>query len=123
MRLFDRKNSSKKKTKCASISQSVSIKNDSVTRKCVTPGEPGKYLIKLEVTDCDDLKGIRTTQYWTKVWKKVIFLVDDEKDPTYIAINNIWGNQSKRILKINDSKVTEFEDDEEKDSRKRTRYR
>lgn len=81
-RLFDRKNSSKKKTKSLTISQLVTIKNDSVTRECITTGETGKYLIKIEVTDCEEIKGVKPSQFWTKVWKKTVFLVDDEKDPS-----------------------------------------
>lgn len=120
--LFSKKCNSKKRAKKLAISQQVLVKNDSVTRKCITPGETGKYLIKIEITDCEDLKGVKPTQYWTKIWKKAVFLVNNDKDQSYTAVNNVWANESKRILQIKECKVTEFEEDEDKDVRKRGRF-
>lgn len=122
-RLLGKKFGSKKKNAKLSISQQVSVKNENVTRKCTTPGESGQFLIKIEISDCNDLKGLKPTQYWTKIWKKAVFLVDSDKSPSYVSVNNVWANESKRILQLKDSKVTEFEDDEDKDSnRKRARF-
>lgn len=121
-RLFGKKCSSKNKSKKLAISQQVTTKNDEVTRKCITPGETGKYLMKIEITDCDDLKGIKPAQYWTKVWKKAVFLVGDDKDPAFIALNNVWMNQAKRLLQMKDVKVTEIEEHDDSDTRKRARF-
>lgn len=123
LRLFGKKcGSFKSKSKKLVFSQQVTTRTDEIMRKCTTPGESGKYLMKIEITDCDDLKGTKPAQYWTKVWKKAVFLVDDDKDPAFTAMNGVWMSQAKRILKMKDVKVTEIEENDETDARKRARF-
>lgn len=103
------------------ISQQVAIRNEETLRRCTTPGEEGRYLLKIEITDCEDLKGITQDRYWTKISKKVVFLVKDDNDPAFEKLNEIFTEQAKRILKIKDTKMTEHDDSEDK-PRKRARF-
>lgn len=107
----------KKKSKEVVISQQFSLRDEQVLRKYATPGETGKLMVKIEITDCDDLKGVGVTQYWTKVWKKAVFLLDGEDDPAFKTIDNILLDQLKNISEIKDVKMTEY-DDEGSSSRK-----
>lgn len=45
-------------------------------RKLSTPGEEGRYMIKIELTDTKDLKKVKPNQYWTQVSAKAVFLAE-----------------------------------------------
>lgn len=116
--------SKKGKTNAAAvINQTITFRSDDMLRKCVTPGEIGKYLIKIEITDCKDLKGVPLNRHWTKVGKKAVFLVQNEEDAAYKSVNQIWSEQAKRIINIKDVKKIEYDDDDDDDDKKTSRKR
>lgn len=97
-KIFNSIKSSKEKGKI--FSQSISILSNDTQKLLSTPGESGTYLIKIEMTDTRDLKGVPETERWKKVQKKTIFLTDSSKDGELKTINNIFKNVGKRIASV-----------------------
>lgn len=58
------------------IKQIFQTQRKGLRRKLSTPGEEGRFMVKIEVTDTKDLKKCSSSQYWTKVSTKTIFLTE-----------------------------------------------
>lgn len=58
------------------IRQSFQTQKKRLRRKLTTPGEEGRYMVKIELTDTKDLKKCKLNQYWTKVSTKAVFLTE-----------------------------------------------
>lgn len=56
------------------IKQVFQTQKKRLRRRLTTPGEEGRYMVKIELTDTKDLKNCSQNQYWTKVSAKAIFL-------------------------------------------------
>lgn len=102
--------SKKRKNKEVVISQQFSLRDEDTIKKYSTPGEKGKFLVKIEVTDCDDLRGVGANQYWTKVWKKAVFLLNSEENQAFKILDKLLLEQLKKISEIKDVQMFEFDD-------------
>lgn len=60
------------------IKQIFQTQKNRLRRKLTTPGEEGRYMVKVEVTDTKDLRRCNPNQYWTKVSTKAIFLTESK---------------------------------------------
>lgn len=85
------------------IQQFLTVSTDDEKRKIETSGEEGEYLIKIEVTDTRDLRGVDTGVYWKRVSKKAYFLLAPKKSD---ADQELYGNMmsflqdvAKKLLK------------------------
>jgi hypothetical protein len=78
------------------IKQMFQTQNKKVKRKLTTPGEEGRYMIKIELTDTKDLKKCKMNQYWQKVNTKAVFLAEP-KSELYKKINNMLFSVGQKI--------------------------
>lgn len=70
------------------IKQIFQTQKKLLKKKLTTPGEEGRYMIKIELTDTNDLKNCSCSQYWTKVSAKAIFLTE-KKSPMLKQVNKL----------------------------------
>lgn len=92
-----KKNTSKKPIAIKQLFQSQ--RNDTIN-KLTTPGENGRYMVKIEVTDVKDLKDCESSKtYWTKVAKKIVFLLDSN-DSTLKTVEDVIYEKGKQISKV-----------------------
>ena len=83
--------------------QYISFKKDDSTKTLTTPGEKGRYLIKIDITDVNDLKGINKKDRWTKAAYRSQFLLQS-KDSTYMQLHKIVLSKSRELAKIKNIK-------------------
>jgi len=79
--------------------QLFQTQNEKVRRKLVTPGEEGRFMVKIELTDTKDLKKLKPSQYWQKVKTKAVFLADP-KCELYQNIKNVLLNVGEKVKSI-----------------------
>lgn len=104
-KIFDSiKTNDKQDKKQKKISQVISIVSNDNQKLLSTPGEWGSHLIKIEVTNTCDLKGIPKDEYWKKVSQKAVFLVKSSNDENYRKIIKILQSVAKHIASINNVK-------------------
>lgn len=89
--------SEKKKDKKKKIAQSLIIAANDKQKILTTPGEWGSHLIKIEVTDTRDLKGVPKSDRWKKISQKAIFFVKSSEDNNFKELNKILQNVGKNI--------------------------
>lgn len=87
----------KKKDKKKKIAQSFTIVANDKQRILTTPGEWGSHLIKIEVTDTRDLKGVPKNDRWKKISQKAIFFVKSHEENNFKELNKILQNVGKNI--------------------------
>ena len=73
-----------------------------------TPGEKGRYLIKIEISDTKDLKGVNKNDWWLKAAYRTQFLVNSEKDSIYTQLHKIVLSKAKDLSKIKNVKKQTF---------------
>lgn len=82
------------------IKQIFQTQKNNMRRKFTTPGEQGRYMVKIELTDVKDLKKCESYKsYWTKVSKKIIFLLNAE-DETFKKVEDIIFEKGKEISRM-----------------------
>jgi len=102
--IFKISEESSKKT-VPKIKQIFQTRNKKQVKKITSPGEVGRYMIKIEMTDCWDLKGCNSSKtYWTKIARKAVFLTDI-KDPILKSVESILLNVGKGISNIPETEV------------------
>lgn len=92
-RLFKVKSNKKSPIK---IKQVFQTQKKRLRRKLTTPGEEGRYMIKIELTDTKDLRKCQLNQFWTKVSAKAVFLTEP-KSKVYKQIRDIMYDVGQEI--------------------------
>lgn len=99
-KIFKKNTKKQRKTKSVVIKQLFQYRKPKSIQKIITPGEEGKYLIKIELTDTKDLKECSDpTSYWQKISKKAYFLTE-KKNPKYKATNDLLKTVAKELSEI-----------------------
>lgn len=88
--------------------QSVLFNSHGDKKMLTTPGEKGAYLIKIEITDTKDLKGVEKNDRWQKAAYKAVFLLQSNKDPNYNTLYKMILNKSRELTKIKNVKKRSF---------------
>lgn len=112
MALFSESFKEKKKTVFRGIKQQFSLFQNQSTQKLITPVQNGQYLVKVEITDTDDLKGVRYDERWTKVWKRTTFMVNKE-DELYKKVDKVLIDALKKIVNHDGVEGVVIEDEED----------
>lgn len=93
------KNNKHGKSSSPVIKQVFQTVKHNTRKKMVTPGERARFMIKIELTDCKDLKKCKSPKsYWTQVSKKSVFLLES-KDEMLKKIDEIMLAVGQRISK------------------------
>lgn len=100
--IFSNIKSQSKKNKKLIFEQVVTLNSNGKKRTLKTPGEKGAFLIKIEITDTKDLKGVNNSDRWMKAAYRAIFLVDSKKNPDYISTRKVVLNTLKNLSKHKD---------------------
>lgn len=104
-KIFDSiKTEDKKKDRKKKISQIISIVSNDNQKILTTPGEWGSHLIKIEITDTRDLKGVPKDEHWKKVGQKAVFLIKTSEDENYKKIIKILQSVGKNIASTSNVK-------------------
>lgn len=88
---------SKKKKEKKAISQIIQIVSNDKQKLLTTPGEWGSHLVKIEVTDTRDLKGIPKNDRWKKICQKAVFLIKSSEDDNFKILNKILHEAGKNL--------------------------
>lgn len=112
MALFSENFNVKKGASFKGIKQQFSLLQNNCTKKFITPVENGQYMVKIEVTDTDDLKGVSFNERWTKVWKRTTFMVDKEEE-LYKKVDKVLIEAAKKIVNHDDVERVVIEDEED----------
>lgn len=99
-RAFSTVFSSKKSKQHNKFEQSFHLLVNDEKQWIKTPGEEGRYLVEIKITDTKDIKKVPTDEWWKKVHKKAVFLASSSQDTLYIDTNKILKNAFDRINKI-----------------------
>lgn len=97
-----------KEKKENTFQQSVMFQSNETRKTITTPGEKGGYLIKIEITDTKDLKGVNKSEWWTKAAYKSTFLINSSKDPRLIQLQKIILNVAKELATVKNVKKQKF---------------
>lgn len=98
--VFSPKKKSNIKTNNTKFEQSFHLLTNDEKKWIKTPGEEGRYLIEIKITDTKDIKKVPTDEWWKKVGKKAVFLTSSSQDPLYIESNKILKEAINKINKI-----------------------
>lgn len=88
--------------------QTLMFQSNGTRKMLTTPGEKGRYLMKIEITDTRDLRGVPKNDWWQKAAYRTQFLVDSDKNPIYTQLHKIVLNKAKDFTKIKNLKKTKF---------------
>lgn len=112
MTLFSKNFNEKQISSFRGIKQQFSLFQNQCTKKFITPVENGQFMVKIEVTDAADLKGVRFDDRWTKVWKRTTFMVDKD-DELYKKVDKVLIEAAKKIVNHDDVERVVIEDEED----------
>ena len=107
-KIFTSVRKSKSERKSSLFEQFVMFQSNGTRKTLKTPGETGRYLLKIEIIDTKDLKGIEVKDRWTKAAYRTTFLVGSEKDPKYIQLYKMVLNVAKHLSTIQNVKKNKF---------------
>lgn len=82
------------------IPQIFALKDNDCHKVFTTPGETGDYLVKIEVTNTEEIASINVVDRWRLVSKKAIFLINSDKDKKYKLIQDILKDVAIEIAQI-----------------------
>ena len=102
-KIFESIKSDKEKEKDTNekIFQIISSVSNDKQKILTTPGEWGSHLIKIEITNTRDLKGVSRDDYWKKISQNVILLIKSSKDNNYKKITKILQCVGKNVAPTN----------------------
>lgn len=95
------------------IKQMFQTQKKRMRRKLVTPGEEGRFMVKIELTDTKDLKRCQPNQYWTKVSTKAVFLTEP-KSHLYKQVDSLMYEVGRKIKTMPGSECEETKLDKKK---------
>ena len=102
------KRKSKKNDKTDELfEQFVSFKSNGSNKTLTTPGEKGSYLIKIDISDTNDLRGVDRKDRWLKAAYRSQFLLQC-KDTTYTQLHKIILMKSRELARIKNVKKQLF---------------
>lgn len=89
--------SKKKRKEKKAIPQVIQIFSNDKQKILTTPGEWGSHLVKIELTDTRDLKGVPKNDHWKKIGQKAVFLIKSSDDDNLKILNKILHEAGKNI--------------------------
>lgn len=105
------KSKTTKSNKSPLIRQIFQTRKHNLRKKMMTPGEKGRYMIKIEISDVRDLKKCKTPKtYWTQVSKKALFVINP-KDDVFKKVDDLMITVGQKISKIQGTEVERFKFD------------
>lgn len=87
--------------------QFVSFRSNDSCKTLTTPGERGSYLIKIDISDTKDLRGVDKKDRWLKAAYRSQFLLKT-KDSIYHQLHKIILTKSRELTKIKNVKKQTF---------------